>query len=285
MKKIINERLNIPDVYKPILNALVDYAIGFTLMKYTKNRIRNVKQKSPRQIVQLNILHNESKKLIRNGKQYFLSRMKELGFTPFLSLQLNSNLKLKFPEVRIKTYEKERIGANGFYNPSQNIIEININIESLVGSYSLARKFIQEVAEHELRHYLQFKQKYGRPKRKISAKSTFPHVDAGGWHHALKDVEFKTNVHTYANSIKNFLNLFFTKKQWLSKFTDIFIKNQNQTRPLYSFISFFQYSSKHYVDIQPEIDRVREALSIVWSYNRNKWKQYIVEIYKEIFND
>jgi predicted SprT family Zn-dependent metalloprotease len=285
MKKIINEKLNIPDVYKPILNALVDYAIGFTLMKYTKNRIKNVKQKSPKQIVQLNILHNESKKLIRNGKQYFLSRMKELGFTKYPSLQLKSNFKLNFPEVRIKNSQGERIGAHGLYNPSQNIIEININIESLVGDYSLARKFIQDVVEHEFRHYLQFKQKYGRPKRKISAKSTFPSVAAGGWHHALKDVEFKTNVHTYANSIKNFLNLFFTKNQWLSKFTDIFIKNQNQTHPISSFISLDAYIQKDYEDIFPEIDRVREALSIAWSYNRNKWKQYIVEIYKELFSD
>jgi hypothetical protein len=81
----------------------------------------------------------------------------------------------------------------------------------------------------------------------------------------MRDVEFKTNLHSYAFKIKNALNKTYPKKECKKIFRDIII------------------SGKGIPGKDDVVNNVLYNLDDMRKKDFPRWKQFIKELYKEIF--
>jgi hypothetical protein len=289
---LLTEKLNIPAEYNNILKALRDYIIGICLFKYTKNRIKIIRTKKDKEVVTLTFLYRKAKEFIENGKRFFSYReISGVVYHEHNFFLRNKNIAFPY-EIRVK-YSDGRVGGFGSYNIDDNRIELQINDKDIITDYNQVIPFIDDLIEHEVRHFLQFKYRgammYGTPKKQINKgtmqhakpeKNSFKRFIARGVAHQYRPMEFKTNVHTFANSIKYFLNLNYKKSDWKKKFIYFFVQHP-ELDPHGTSYNPTNYGPFYYT--KNEIYRIKEQLNALKLHDNKRWKQYIKEIYMLLF--
>lgn len=299
--KLLTEKFEIPEVYKEISDILSNYIAGVGLYNYLKKKIKYVKIKSDSTIVNQNILLNKAKKYIFIGKKYFSVRKTFEHINGIIYLfTYKFKKKLKFPICEVK-FEKYKDGdriVGGSYITESMMIKLNFPISELYTNNKYVEMEVKSVLEHELRHFLQYgmSQNFvtGVPKKQINHSSInlsrfdsesiekmkqmyprqFKNLSFHGINvpHERKPIEFKPNVHTYTEIIEMFLNQNIKKSNWKKFFMTWFVNHPD-------YIDIYEYNWRY------EVKQVRKILLDLKKTDRPRWKQYIIEIYKLIFNN
>jgi len=270
---MITEGFNLPPEVESECNRLTEF-IASMFLPYFKRRIEHSKTKSDFSIVKYNEYYRLALQY-KNNKQYFDIKKSEIesnwGKTNFFIKSKNNIL----PRVWLKI-------TSGYSTPADgNVTEIDPSVFILVDAYAFihafknSTKILQETIEHEVKHYLQLTtdpdNTIGLPKFNVRDKNR----DVFGYKkdsdsrynrtsHVGRDIEFKPNVHTYADSIKQHLNRFYPKSKWKEGLKNLISNNDN-----------FPKGS--------ELNSDLENIDYLKKYDIERWKLFLKEIYKVIF--
>jgi hypothetical protein len=179
------------------------------------------------------------------------------------------------PDVILKVTDGYSDSNGGYVNDvdKPNEIFILVNKSDFINNFKKSTDELIDTIKHEIRHWVQFNTFNGLPKEKILNRKTDvlgysmekgKHIKYRQPHH-LQDLEFKTNVHSYAFLIRRFLNKNFPRSQWESKFKDMF-----SGTPIYTGDDVLDNKLDN-------IDHMRKNDNL-------RWRQFNKEIHELIFN-
>ena len=180
------------------------------------------------------------------------------------------------PDVILKIVngDNNEADSSGYVEQIENPKEIFIRVDKISFTH-LFKKSTEELTDtikHEIRHWVQFTKIIGLPKEKIINKNadvlgytSYKGLKSRESHH-MRDIEFKTNVHTYAFYIKRYLNKNYEKPMWQRRFKSI-------------ANGIVVYTG------DKSIDMIIDNLNNMKKRDIPRWKQFVKEIYKLVFND
>ena len=178
------------------------------------------------------------------------------------------------PEIYLKITNAYNTSNNGYVDNSDiknPKVFILINKEHFYKNFKLSIDELYDTLKHEIRHYLQFtgdeNTVIGLPKKNIKDKNADIYGRSNGYTkpHYMQDIEFKTNVHTYAHYLKSYLNKNYSKKEWFNTFKKWVVDGLNN------------YTNDNKIDFYIiNINHLKRK-------DKPRWKQFVIELYKEIF--
>lgn len=289
MNKLL-ERLELPPELNTYCERACDYIVGLILFTVNKNLIKSNKTKSADEIVTTHKLYRKGKQLFSSGKQYFSlkkinldsgSHLYDTGLVP-------KNKEMPSIGIIIETVDIEKKEIRGFYSQISNSIfmEIYFSLDEIETDNSLNKLIldIKDTLKHEMRHYYQVNNRsnFGVSKAHILRNKIYKDylgmdkrnvINYKKLIHPLTPLEFKTNVYTYANDIKKYLNSNFSRNDWKIGFIEL-LNSENTIGYLNHYM--------HRTDIE-DVVYVKYNLQEVKKEHPSLYKQYIIEIYKLIF--
>lgn len=287
---MINESL-LPPEMEIQAEKLAKFIASFFLPEIT-SRARNLKTASDERVVKYTEYYKLATQYRTEGLPLFKViktdiYTKSWGKATMIISSRNNVL----PPVIVKLSDGfDQSFAGMVSKPPESLVYILADRQHFINVFKKSTSELVMTVIHEIKHYYQFtnyhfpnypfdrtkdnrglpKNTVGLPKYKVRDKKTnlFGTFDYHGEKrrtvHHMRDIEFKPNVHTYGHYIKNFLNQKVARSGWWTVFKDIMIGNPVSDD---DNIKFF---IKSLLDM-----RLKDV---------NKWKQFVKELYKEIFS-
>jgi len=180
-----------------------------------------------------------------------------------------------FPDTVLKITGGYSHSNGGYVEDVEQPQEIFILVDKIafIKSFKKSTDELIDTIKHEIRHWYQFNQQVGLPKVKVLNRKTDVlgqylepvkgYQSARNPHH-MRDIEFKTNVHTYAFYLKRWLNRNVERKKWKIKFIRMM-----SGIPLWTG--------------DEEIGQMLDNIEDMRKKDRPRWKQFVKELYREIF--
>lgn len=160
--------------------------------------------------------------------------------------------------------------TSGYIHNDGEAIYIKADEKHFTENFKTSVDELRETIKHELRHYVQIKQKVGFPRRKLMSKTynihgftDDPRYKRTRQPHHLRDIEFKTNLHSYAYYIKRSLQQSLDKGRWADQFRKIITG---------------QY------DGDDRIKNFSDNLIDMAKRDPTRWKQFVLELWKLVFS-
>ena len=277
-KMNINEGFDLPKDMDEQTEKLAQFIASFYL-PFFERRIKNAKTKSDKDVVKYNEYYRLAKQYREQGKSLFKVEKKVVkghrwGDTSIVIISKNDVL----PPVHLRMTNAYVLSNDGYVTGSteENVPEVFMMVDQhhFVTKFKKSLEETTDTLKHEIRHYIQFanpfKNAYGGfPKRKLKSKKADAHgnINIRGYSarekHHMRDIEFKTNVHTYAFYIKRLLNKRFPRNKWVDKFKEIVTGKITG------------------VSIDG-MDMLIDNLEHMMKTDRPRWIQFVKEIYREI---
>ena len=277
LKSLITEAFELPSEMDIQAEKLAHFIASFFL-KYFKTRISHTKTKSDTDIVKYNEYYRLAKRYRNEGKSLFgVMKYEEDTTWGYSDVRIFSKNGL-LPDVVLKI-------TDGYSSPNGGYVEdveepqeifILVNKSDFIKTFRKSTEELIDTVKHEIRHWHQFTDIIGLPKTKILNKKVdvlgkalkpnlFGYVPKE--QHHMRDIEFKTNLHTYSFYIKRFLNRNLPKSKWKEEFNDIVsgrILNTGTDEMLSNIVDNLEHMIKK---------------------DRPRWRQFVKELYKLIFKN
>lgn len=286
---MINESLLPPEI-EVQAEKLAKFIASFFLPEIT-SRARNLKTASDERVIKYTEYYRLATQYRAEGSPLF--KVQKTGiYTPLgrMTMIISSRNNV-LPPVIVKLSDGfSQSFAGGVKAPPENLVYILADRQHFIKAFKKSTDELVMAVIHEIKHYYQFtnyhfpnypfdrpkdnrglpKNTVGLPKYKVRDKKTNPfgifdyHGEKRRTVHHMRDIEFKPNVHTYGYYIQRYLNEKVVKSDWWNVFKNI--------------VSGISVS-----DSNDEIKFVTTNLSDMRRKDTNKWKQFVKELYKEIF--
>lgn len=288
---IIQEKFEISEPEQLVLNQLADviYAQAIKVIFYNiknYNALQKIRYKKF-YILTIQWLLRFSKKILGENKNFSIMTVQKN-----YRYEITDNSNTISTPIELKFVSDVSQGdVDAYYSVNKNTIYISLvdNFDRYLWEYPIhdIKNTIKEYLEHEYRHSMQVtsKQKnYGMGKLDairttqsqrnfdILSKLNYGKID----HHATRPLEFKTNIYTYAFHIKKFLNYTENKNHWKNLFKWLFSNEEIYLKSDGTKITKKQLNGR--------LTSISLQLNKVKSENLILYRDYIVEIYKLIFN-
>lgn len=259
--KSITEKFDLPINLDNQSEVLAKYIASLLL---SATALKRLKFTSKQYIDDEILVINKLKQYQRDGPAYFKTKSYKmptnLGWSSFAIESIHDE---NFPKVFIGSYVKRETRA--YIDMTSKNIVIFIDIPNFLNNFDHELRLLMDAVKHEVRHWLQLTRKIGQPKSKILGKKrNFLNYNAELPHH-LRNMEFKPNVHTYALHIKNYLNKRYSKSEWDMWFKDLIMGNYEGNIGILGDVMIKNINNMRIVD-------------------KNRWKQFVKELYKEVFS-
>lgn len=267
---MLTEKFNLPDDVKIECKRLSEY-IASLFVSYFNKQIKKGKL-GPNTLVSYH-------SYIRLAKQYEYNSMYFRKFENNLesnwgksTLMITSNSKL-LPSVYITLGIHPTQSVDGYitFGEAPKLFVL-VSLTKFAKDFEESIKQLNEMIEHEVRHYIQFtsdpNRVVGLPKKSVRDKNYDIHGDnpsGDSTPHINKDAEFKPNLHTIVFYIEDHLNKHYSKDNWEIGFRKLISKKDR-----------FKKTT--------ETDTVLKWFDDIKKINVPKWKQYLKEVYSIIFN-
>jgi len=282
-RRPMNEGFELPSDTDTKSEILSRFIASFFL-NYFKTKISNTKTKSDQSIVKYNMYYRLAKQYREAGKHLFkVTKDNSKTYWGKADYKLTSKDE-SMPNVIVKMYDGNTTDVQGYVDDTDmtNIKNIYIVVfkSKFINTFNKATEELTDTIKHEVRHWVQFKTQTGLPKEKILNRDTdvlgnYLHdispkdmpglkYKAGREQHHMRDIEFKTNVHTYAFYIKQYLNKNVEKNMWARRFKSIV-----NGVPAYTGLE--------------RMDFIIDNLGSMKKKDDTRWKQFVKELYKLIF--
>ena len=266
---MLTEKFNLPESVDFECDRLSEY-IASLFVSFFDKKIKQGKL-NPNLLIRFNHYYNLAKKYEGNGKYFrkFESNLKSNWGNSTLMITSNSKL-LPTTYITISNYKIQAVDGYIVTGESSKLF-VMVSMEKFVNDFENSIKSLNEVIKHEVRHYLQTvdsTKMVGLPKKSVRDKSFDVYGDnpkGDSTPHINKDIEFKPNIYTFVHYIENHLNQHYSKNNWLTGFKKLLSNNDK-----------FKKSQ--------EIKTILQWFDDIKNINKEKYKQYIKEIYKIIFN-
>ncbi len=286
---LLEAGIKLPDSINTKIDALTKYIVGISFVNYSKYKIKRVKTKTNKKLVDENLIYRLGTQYIKEGQKYFEIIQESTNkfiyhFTDKDNIICNIKV-IYYTEYigNIFNIIDGRFLPNKITHTGSDSIEFEIYNTNLLKLKDLNSSLseIRDIVQHEITHYLQFKRNlkwgFAGTKLKNLEKITSNSVDPIGIDvntgdvipHPFRPIEFKTNVHTFANTIREYLNRNYKKSNWKEGFS-LFLRPYSL--PLEN------------LSVDESDLYVKRKLNYVLSSNPIRWKQYVKEIYQLIFN-
>lgn len=283
---LLESGIKLPDSISKKIDALSKYIIGIAFINYSKYQIKRVK--TNKQLIDDNLMYRLGNQYIKEGENYF-EVIQESTNKFIYHFTDNDNIICNIKAIYYEDNTVNMYSIDGRFLPNvlthkgSDYIEFEIYVQKLINLKHLNSNLleIKDIIKHEITHYLQFKRNlkwgFAGTKLKNLEKVTSIPVDPTGIDlntgdvvsHPFRPIEFKTNVHTFANTIREYLNRNYKKSDWKQGFS-LFLRQH--ALPIKDL-------SVGEADLY-----VKRKLNSVLSLNPIRWKQYVKEIYHLIFN-
>jgi hypothetical protein len=277
LRNIISEAFELPPEIDDQSEKLAKF-IASLFLKYFKTKISNVKTKTDPNIVKYNEYYRLAKQYKDEGNQIF-SIKKNIVDTKWGNSDIRVFSKDKsLPDVVLKIADGYVSSNDGYVKDIENPKEIFIlvNKQHFIKSFKQSTEELIDTVKHEIRHWHQLTDVIGLPKTKILNKKVdilgkalkpnfFGYVPQE--QHHLRDIEFKTNVHTYAFYLKRYMNKWYAKSDWKSAFKRLVSGNWGSTTS------------------DDMMNNIINNLEHMMTKDQPRWRQFIKELYKLIFKN
>lgn len=273
---MINEGMNIPPKLIDASDKLAKY-IGSFILPDLKSMVDSAQKSGDHDKILTAInLYKLASKYRAEGDSMFKVKTKRLKGPQFGDTNLVISSKDKdVPPIYVRLEQKDiPIGYRGFYHPDSNHVSLIALRHELIRNFSKTVGELTSTLEHEFAHYWQHnahgEKIVGLPKDKVMSKraDVYGRYNALGKDrvsgHELRDIEFKTNLKSYAYYLKRFLNQYYPKSLWVRRF-----KNLVSGEPMFTG--------------DDEVDVILESISHMYRADRPRWRQFVKELYNEIF--
>lgn len=274
---IINEGFNLPEGTDEKIEKLTQF-IGSFFLPHFENLAKNAKSKSRDVVVSQYENYNLAKKYRDVGKSLFKVEKKKTKRNFFGDASLIIHTKDgDLPEIHLKISDAYTLSNAGYVNLDDDNdpkVFILVDKDHFYDDFKKSIYDTTETLKHEVRHYLQYTGDentiIGLSKKKAKSKDGDLHgiVNIRGYNarekHHMRDIEFKPNVHTYAHYIKQHFNRTIPKSFWLRRFKNLIGKT-----PVFSGDEI--------------VDTLIDNMGDMREKNESKWRQFVMEVYKEIF--
>lgn len=277
LKSLITESFELPPEMDDQSEKLAHFIASFFL-KYFKTRITNAKTKSDTDIVKYNEYYRLAKQYRDEGKLLFgVMKYEEDTTWGYSNVRIFSKNRL-LPDVVLKITDGYQSSNGGYVEDVEEPQEIFIlvNKSDFIKTFRKSTEELIDTVKHEIRHWHQFTDIIGLPKTKIlnkkvdvlgkSLKPNFFGYVPKEQHH-MRDIEFKTNLHTYSFYIKRFLNKNLPKSEWKKEFQDMV-----SGKPLYT-------------GGNETMEMILDNLEHMMKKDQPRWRQFVKELYKLIFKN
>jgi hypothetical protein len=249
--------------------------IASLFLKYFKTRMTHIHGKSDTEIVKYNQYYRLAKQYRTEGKPLFgVMKDDEISEWGESSLRIYSKNDM-LPDVLLfitNGYHRSNDGYMDSVEDPQQVFLL-VNKDDFIKSFEKSTDELIDTVKHEVRHWYQATDVVGLPKTKILNKN----VDVLGHalnpnffgyvtqeKHHMRDIEFKTNLHTYEFHIKRYLNRNVPKPEWKKEFYDIV-----SGRTLYAGSAM--------------MNTIVDNLEDMMKKDLPRWRQFVKELYKLIF--
>ena len=251
--------------------------IASLFLTYLKEKLSDTEGKSNDEIVDNNEDYRLATKYKNEGKPLF-GVIKDKEFTDWgeASLRIYSKNDV-LPDTILFITNGYHSSNDGYMYSVEDPQEIAIlvNKDDFIKFFKKSTEELIDTVKHEIRHWYQSTEIIGLPKTKIlgkdvdvmgsALKPTFFGYVTKQPHH-LQDIEFKTNLHTYAFHIKRYLNRNIPKSEWKKEFNDMM-----SGKPIYT-------GSRMMNTILDNIEHMMKK-------DKPRWRQFVKELYKLIFEN
>jgi len=247
--------------------------IAALFLPYFKTRAEHSKTKSNHSIIKYNEYYRLATQYKKEGRLLFKIESYKVDTAWGLSDFRILSKQREFPDIVVRITNGFNSSNTGYVKVEENPTELYIIIDtySFIHSFKKSTDELIDTVKHELRHLVQMISKTGLPKEKVLNRTTdllgYNSSSSGRTAHHMRDIEFKTNLHTYAFHIKRYLNKNFPKNKWETAFKELISNN-------YSNNAF--YRDERLNEILENIDDMKKKEPV-------RWRQFIKELYKLIF--
>lgn len=278
---MINEGSLLPQEMEVQAEKLAKFIASFFLPEIT-SRAKNLKTASDERVVKYTEYYRLATQYRAEGSPLFKVQKTNIYTNWGTATIIISSRNNVLPSVVVKLADGfDQSFAGEVTGPPESKVCILADKSHFIKAFKKSTDELIEAVKHEIQHYYQFtnsfpkdivglpKNMQGLPKYNVRDKNTnlFGIFDYHGEKrrtvHHMRDIEFKPNVQTYGYYIKNFLNQKVARPGWWTVFKDIMIGNPVSDD---NIIKFFI-----------------KSLSDMRLKDINKWKQFVKELYKEIF--
>lgn len=266
---MIKEGLNLPKELEIECNRLAEY-IASMFLPYFKKRIQHTKTKSDESIVKYHEYYRLATEYKKNKQYFYVNKSSVDSIWGSVSFFISSKNNV-LPRIFVKITNGYTSSVDGYVSQESKDMFLLVDTLHFVKYFKKSTEQLRETIKHESRHIFQLSNMdiKGLPKKDVrdtGQRDVFGYnlKGSGRGSHVTRDIEFKPNVHTYAFHIKNHLNRFYNRSDWDDGFNKL-ISNEDR-------------NSK-----STELNDVLEGIDSLKRYNFDKWKQFVKEIYKDIF--
>ena len=247
--------------------------IASLFLPYFKTRAEHSKTKSNESIMKYHEYYKLASQYKTEGRKLFTINSYKIDTTWGTSNFKISSKQGEFPDIILRLTNGYTYSNDGYVNVEENPLNLYILVDmyAFIHSFKKSTNELIDTVKHELRHVVQLISKTGLPKDKVLNRKT----DLSGYganlkrsEHHLRDIEFKTNLHTYAFHIKNYLNKNYPRNQWSAAFKNLISGSYQSTS--------INYKSDKLNGILNNIDNMKRKDPV-------RWRQFIKELYNIIF--
>ena len=249
--------------------------IASIFLKDIRKEISNTKRKADYYIVKYHESYRLATKYRNEGKHLFgVIRDNEPTDWGEASIRIYSKNDV-LPDTLLFITNNYHTSNDGYMHSIENPQEIVILVskDNFVEQFKKSTEELIDTVKHEVRHWYQATDVIGLPKTKILNKD----VDIMGTSlnpansgtitqlpHHMQDIEFKTNLHSYAFHIKRSLNKNVPKHEWKKEFYEI-------------------VSGGLVYGGNPMMNSIIDNLEDMMKKDRPRWRQFVKELYKLVF--
>lgn len=270
----MNEGFPLPPETDAMAEKAAHY-IASMFLPYFQKRIQHTKTKRAHEIVKYHEYARLATQYRKDGKPFF-GTMKEDENTTWgkASMRVHPKQDTEFPDIVLKVTQGYTASNDGYVEDVEQPQEVFILVDQIqfIKSFKKCTAELVDTIKHEVRHWLQINQSIGLPKRRVLNKK----IDVMGHHlapykgyraarepHHRRDIEFKTNIHTYAFRLKTWMNRNIPHNEWKQAFLRMVTDNTYYTG-------------------NSEIDHLLDNIEDMKKRDKERWKLFVKELYREI---
>lgn len=267
----LDEAFNLPPELDSLTEGLA-YFIASLFLKYFQTRASHGKTKKRSAIV---TAHDDLRAAIQyrnEGKALFGiigdNRQTAWGKADgLISLKSPKD----FPKTVLKITDGYSFATSGYVEEVEpNEIYILVDRQEFINQFKGSTAELIDTIKHEVRHWKQLNQGRGLPKTKVLNRNSNilgyrhdPKYKATKEPHYMRDIEFKTNLHTYAFYIEKYLNKTQSRSNWKTTFKALVTGASSPE----------------------DLDPIPNNLGQMKIRDPLRWKFFIKELYKLIFHE
>ena len=267
-KKPLTESFELPTEIN-IKAEILTKTIASIFLKYFEKAISPSTNKIDKNIVIYNQFYKLTKQYYSEGTKLF-NIIKTIEDTQWgMAHYKISSKDESFPDVILYITDGYPTATDGGMNIDDiQKMYILVDRNKFLQSFMESTEELMDTVKHEIRHWYQMSNNLkGLPKVGIRSKKFDPYGYGKGVErspHHMRDIEFKTNLHSTKFLMERYFNKNIPEKDWKKEFKKMVIGN------------------KFYTD-DDSLTHSLESLDDMRKKDRPRWEQFVKELYKLIF--